>query len=102
MANMRIISRATLKDFWNQSKFADSEQPLKAWYDEAKHANWQTPQDIKDLYRNASFVGNNRVIFNTHGNKYRLVVAVNYNFSILYIRFVGTHKQYDAIDVTTI
>ncbi len=99
---MRIISRAALRDFWNQPKFADSEQPLKVWYDEAKIANWQTPQDIKDLYRNASFVSNNRVVFNILGNKYRLVVAVNYKFSILYIRFVGTHKQYDAIDVTII
>lgn len=99
---MRIISRATLKDFWNQPRYADSEQSLKAWFDEAKHANWQTPQDIKDLYRNASFVGNNRVVFNLHGNKYRLVVAVSYKFAIIYIRFVGTHKQYDAIDVTTI
>lgn len=99
---MRIISRATLRQFWCQAKYADSEQPLKSWYDEAKNANWQAPQDIKELYRNASFVGNNKVVFNIHGNKYRLVVAINYKFGILYIRFVGTHKQYDAIDVATI
>ena len=102
MGNMRIISRATLRDFWETPKYSDSEQALKSWYDEAKHANWQTPQDIKSKYRNASFVGNNRVVFNIHGNKYRLVVAVNYNFSMCYIRFVGTHKEYDAIDVSTI
>lgn len=102
MGNMRIISRATLRDFWESPQYNDSEQPLKSWYDEVKHANWQTPQDIKDKYRSASFIGNNRVVFNIHGNKYRLVVAVNYKFSMCYVRFVGTHKQYDAIDVSTI
>ena len=99
---MRIVSRATLKKFWEQTKYKDSEQPLRAWFDEAKHADWQTPQDIKNLYRNASFVGNNRVVFNIHGNKYRLVVAVNYKFSMCYIRFVGTHTEYDKIDVETV
>lgn len=82
--------------------YADAEQALKAWYDEAKHANWQTPQEIKNQFRSASFVGNNRVVFNIHGNKYRLVVAINYAFSVCYVRFVGTHKQYDKIDVATI
>lgn len=99
---MRIVSRAALREFWEQPEYADSEQPLKAWFDEAKTANWQTSHDIKEKYRNASFVGNNRVVFNIHGNKYRLVVAVKYEFSMVYIRFVGTHKQYDAIDVATI
>ncbi|AEG31156.1 Protein of unknown function DUF2136 [Thiomicrospira cyclica ALM1] len=99
---MRIISRAMLRDFWETPAFSDAEQALKAWYDEAKHADWQTPQDIKDQFRNASFVGNNRVVFNIHGNKYRLVVAINYSFSVCYVRFVGTHKQYDKIDVATI
>ena len=82
--------------------YSDAEQALKAWYDEAKHANWQTPQEIKNQFRSASFVGNNRVVFNIHGNKYRLVVAINYAFSVCYVRFVGTHKQYDKIDVATI
>ncbi len=99
---MRIVSRAALREFWEQPNYVDSEQPLKAWYDEAKHANWQTPQDIKVLYRNASFVGNNRVVFNIHGNKYRLIVAVNYNFSMIYVRFVGTHAQYDKVDAATV
>lgn len=99
---MRIISRATLKSFWEQPEYCDSEQPLKAWYDEAKHADWKTSHDIKAKYRNASFVGNNRVVFNIHGNKYRLIVAVNYKFSMVYIRFVGTHKQYDKVDAATI
>lgn len=99
---MRIISRAMLRDFWETPAFSDAEQALKAWYDEARHANWLTPQDIKDQFRSASFVGNDRVVFNIHGNKYRLVVAINYSFSVCYVRFVGTHKQYDKIDVATI
>lgn len=99
---MRIISRSALRKFWEQPNYADSEQPLKSWYDEAKHADWKTPQEIKALYRNASFVGNNRVVFNIHGNKYRLIVAVNYNFSIIYVRFVGTHAQYDKMNAATI
>ena len=99
---MRVISRTTLRDFWEKPQYSDAEQPLKAWYDETKHANWRTPQDIKNQYRSASFVGKNRVVFNIHGNKYRLVIAVNYRFAMCYVRFVGTHKQYDAIDVATI
>jgi len=99
---MRIVSRATLKEFWEQPIYSDSEQPLKAWHEETKKADWNSPQDIKNQYRNASFVGNNRVVFNIHGNKYRLVVAINYAFSICYIRFVGTHQNYDKIDAATI
>lgn len=99
---MRVISRATLKRFWEQSDYRDAEQPLKAWYDEVKVANWKTTHDIKAMYGNASFVGNNRVVFNVHGNKYRLIVALNYKFSIVYVRFIGTHKQYDRVDAATI
>ncbi|WP_036180487.1 type II toxin-antitoxin system HigB family toxin [Marinomonas sp. MED121] len=99
---MRVISRAHLRDFWLHANYQDAEQPLKSWYDEVKKAHWKTPQDIKALYRNASLVGNKRVVFNIHGNKYRLIVAVNYDFSMVYIRFVGTHAQYDKIDAATI
>ncbi|KZM40323.1 toxin RelE [Marinomonas sp. SBI22] len=99
---MRIISRASLRDFWLQASYRDAEQPLKSWYDEVKKANWKTPQDIKALYRSASFVGNNRVVFNIHGNKYRLIVAVNYAFAMVYVRFVGTHAQYDKVNAATI
>lgn len=99
---MRVVSRAALRDFWEQPTCRDSEQPLKAWYEEAKSATWCNPQEIKSMYRNASFVGNNRVIFNIHGNKYRLVVAMNYRFSMAYIRFVGTHAEYDKIDAAVI
>ncbi|WP_299496456.1 type II toxin-antitoxin system HigB family toxin [uncultured Shewanella sp.] len=99
---MRIVSRAALKAFWEQPKYKDSEQPLKSWFDEAKHADWRSSHDIKALYRNASFVGNNRVVFNIHGNKYRLIIAVNYQFSMCYIRFVGTHAEYDKVNAETI
>lgn len=99
---MRIISRAALRKFWENPKYKDAEQPLKAWYDEVKQAVWKSTQDIKAKYRHASFVANNRVVFNIHGNKYRLVVAVRYDIGIVFIRFVGTHKQYDEIDVAVV
>ena len=99
---MRIFSRKTLREFWELSNHADSEQPLKAWYDEATQANWKTPNEIKAQYKSASIVGNNRVVFNIHGNKYRLIIAINYPAQIVFIRFVGTHKQYDKIDTKTI
>jgi mRNA interferase HigB len=96
---MRIILRKTLRSFWEKDGHKDSEQPLRAWYAEAKRAHWKTPQDIKNQYRSASFVGNTRVVFNIGGNKYRLIIAVKYDFEIVFIRFIGTHKQYDKIDV---
>jgi mRNA interferase HigB len=97
---MRIIARKTLRDFWGQHPSA--QRPLQAWYADAKQAHWKSPGDIKNVYCNASIVANNRVIFNIKGNSYRLVVAINYDYAIVYIRFVGTHKEYDSIDVTTI
>lgn len=97
---MRVISRKTLKNFW--IKHPQAEQPLKAWFCEAEQALWDTPQDIKDHYRSADFLKNNRVIFNIAGNKYRLIVQINYSYSIVYIRFLGTHKEYDKIDPETI
>ncbi|MCS6271854.1 type II toxin-antitoxin system HigB family toxin [Shewanella baltica] len=99
---MRIVSRAALKAFWEQPKYRDAEQPLKAWFDECKHADWKSSHDIKALYRHASIVANNRAVFNIHGNKYRLIVAVNYQFSMCYIRFLGTHAEYDKVDASTI
>ncbi len=99
---MRIISRTTLKAFWEQSEYADSEQPLKAWFDEAKQAKWQNPNEIKTHYKNASILKDSRVVFNIHGNKYRLIVKINYGFGIVYIRFVGTHKLYDKIDANEV
>ena len=97
---MRIISRKTIREFWE--KHPDAEQALEAWYHDAKRAVWKTPADIKNVYRNASFVGNNRVVFNIKGNQYRLVVAIQYQHGIIYIRFIGTHAEYDKIDAATI
>jgi len=84
-----------LKSFWR--KHPDAESPLRAWYKEAKSANWRSPQDIKNAYRGASILRNNRVVFNVKGNTYRLVVAVKYEFQVVYIRFIGTHTEYDKI-----
>ena len=99
---MRIISRKALRQFWEHSQYADSEQPLRAWFREASRADWRSPAEIKAAYRSASIVGNDRVVFNIGGNKYRLVVRVNYAYGIVYIRFVGTHRQYDRIDASEV
>ena len=96
---MRIIARRTLREFWEGSGHRDSEAPLRAWFAEASKADWANPADIKRQHRNASIVGNSRVVFNIGGNKYRLVVAVKYEPRIVFIRFVGTHAEYDRIDV---
>ena len=90
---MCIISRKTLREFWE--KHPDAESPLKAWYTEAKRAEWSGPQAIKTAYRTASILRNNRVVFNIKGNTYRLVVAVKYEFQVVYI--IGTHAEYDKI-----
>ena len=76
--------------------------PLESWHDEAAQADWRTPQDIKAQYRNASICGNNRVVFNIAGNKYRLVVEMQYRAGIAWVKFIGTHARYDMIDVETV
>ena len=85
----------------NQTVYAErlQEQALKAWFREASNADWASPAEIKAAFRTASIVRNNRVVFNVCGNKYRLVVKVNYAYRVVYIRFIGTHAQYDRIDV---
>ena len=99
---MRVISRKTLREFWERPGRADAEQPLKAWFQEAEHADWATPADVKSFYRSASIVANDRIVFNIGGNKYRLVVRVNYPYRMVYIRFVGTHHEYDQINATEV
>ena len=99
---MRVISRKTLRLFWEKREYADAEQPLKAWFREASYADWANPAAIKDAFGNASIVGNNRVVFNIGGNKYRVVVRVNYPYRVMYVRFVGTHAQYDRINMEEI
>ncbi len=99
---MRIIARKALRRFWERPEYSDSEQPLRAWFREASRAEWNHPADIRAAYRTASFVGNDRVVFNIGGNKYRLIVRVNYAYGIIYIRFIGTHRQYDQIDASKV
>jgi mRNA interferase HigB len=97
---MRIISRSALREFW--AKYPETEGSLQAWYANVKRANWKTPSDVKAIYRNASFIQNNRVVFNIKGNSYRLIVAINYQYGIVYVRFVGTHQAYNRINAATI
>lgn len=97
---MRVIAVSTLRAFWQ--RHPDAEQPLKAWYEEATSAIWAQPADIKAQYRSASVLKNRRVVFNIKGNDYRLIVAVAYKLQIVYVKFVGTHKEYDAVDAVTI
>ena len=97
---MRVISRKTLKDFWEQH--AEAEQPLKAWFHETKAAHWKSFADIKARYRSADALPGSRVVFNIRGNTYRLIVRIHYNTGIVFLRFLGTHAEYDKIDATTI
>lgn len=93
---MRVIAIGTLRDFW--AKHPQAETPLRAWFAEASRAVWKTPADIKAAHRNASFLENNRVVFNIKGNDFRLIVAVHYNREMMFVRFIGTHADYDALD----
>ena len=97
---MHIISRKKLRECWE--RHADAEQPLRAWYADAKIAVWEKPTDITGTYANASILPNNRVVFNIKGGNYRLVVAIHYKSGIVFIRFVGTHQEYDRIDATAV
>jgi len=100
---MRIIARKTLIQFWESNpQYADGRASLEAWYHEVKQADWSSPTDIKAKYRSASILKSDRVVFNISGNKYRLVVYINFSSKIVYIRFIGTHRQYDQIEVETI
>lgn len=93
---MHVISRKTLSDYW--AKVPETEQALKSWFAEAEKAEWKNPANIKEKYRSASILKNNRVVFNICGNKYRLIVRINYNSNTVFIRFVGTHSEYDKIN----
>jgi mRNA interferase HigB len=99
---MRIIAFRTLREFWEKPEYTDTEASLRAWYHDAKSAIWKNSNDLKQQYKNASILGEGRAIFNIKGNQYRLVVAIDYEFQVLFVRFIGTHKQYDNIDAKTI
>ncbi|MFN2458725.1 MAG: type II toxin-antitoxin system HigB family toxin [Chitinophagaceae bacterium] len=97
---MRVIAKKTLREFWK--KHPDCEQQLKAWYQEADKAEWRNTNDIKSEYPSASFLAENRVVFNIKGNNYRLIVKIRFDYQMVWIRFIGTHGEYDKIDTTKI
>lgn len=99
---MRVIAVSTLKEFWEKPEYQDAEVPLRAWYEEMEKGNWKTPAEIKAQYANASVLKDRRVVFNIKGNDYRVIVSVAYRFQAMYVKFVGTHKQYDEIDAQTV
>ncbi len=96
----RIFAKSTLRDYWK--KHPDSEQYLKTWYDTAMSTEWKTPNDVKQTYVNASILRNSRIVFNIKGNLYRLVAKFNFEKQWIFIRFIGTHTEYDKIDANTI
>ena len=99
---MRIIAFRTIREFFETPEYSDSEISLRAWYYDAKTANWKNSNELKQQYKNASILGEGRVVFNIKGNKYRLVVTIEYEFQVIFIRFIGTHKQYDKINIKII
>lgn len=100
---VRIIAVSTLKAFLRRNPaYGDAQDPVMAWVRQVKAADWASPTDVKRAVRSASILKGGRVVFNIGGNKYRVVVWINYPYRVVYIRFVGTHRQYDAIDARTI
>jgi len=97
---MRIISVSTLRKFWE--KYPDAEQPLKTWVNDARQAEWKQPADIKATYRSASILKNRRVVFNIKGNSYRLIVSVAFNTGNIFIKFIGSHAEYDKVNAETV
>jgi len=97
---MNIISKRTIVQFYE--KYPNSRTALEVWYADAKKAIWKSPNDIKDIYATASFVADNRIVFNIKGNDYRLVVHVDYPRKIVRVKFIGTHSQYNKINVVEI
>lgn len=97
---MRVIAKSTLKAFWE--KHEEAEVPLKTWYKIAEKSDWRDGHEVKRTYADASIIGSNRIVFNIKGNKYRIVVYAVFKVKKIFIRFVGTHQQYDRIDVKTI
>lgn len=97
---MRVIALRTLREFWE--RHPDARPSMEAWYADARRAKWKTPSEIKATYRNASIIVGNRVVFNMKGNSYRLVVAVQYEHGIVFVRFIGTHREYDHINAETV
>src|SRR5690554_5596519 len=96
----RIFAKSTLREFWE--KYPDSEQYLKTWYDTAKNSDWKNPNEVRQSYSNASILNDRRIVFNIKGNRYRLIAKFNFEKQWVFIRFIGTHPEYDRIDANTI
>jgi mRNA interferase HigB len=100
---MRVIAKRTLREFWqSSSQYGDAQGPIEAWHAEAEKASWRTPQEVKAQFRPASVLKGGRVVFNMAGNKYRLVVALDYTRQACFVKFIGTHEQYDRINAETV
>ncbi len=97
---MNVISKRTLVKFYERHPQAKT--PLEVWHADARKAEWQSPEDIKAIYASASFVADNRVVFNIKGNDYRLIVHIDYKRKIVRIKFIGTHSEYDKIDAVEV
>lgn len=97
---MRIIAKKILRDFWE--KHTNCEEQLKSWFQETSISNWKTPNEIKADYPSSSILADNRIVFNIKGNNYRLIVKINFEYQMIWIRFIGTHAEYDKIDANKI
>jgi len=97
---LRVIAKKILREFW--TKHSDCEQQLKAWYQETLNAEWKNTNEIKLEYPTASIIGDSRIVFNIKGNSYRLIVKINFDYQMIWIRFIGTHAEYDKINAKTI
>jgi len=96
---MRIVSKKSLKDFYENPSYSDSKNALEAWHKEVLKLNWNNPNEIRLMYRNTSIIGDERVLFNIAGSKYKIIVKIDYYAKVVFIKFIGTHKQYDKINV---
>ena len=99
---MRVVAKRSLKAFWERAGRRDAKAPLESWYEEALRSEWTSPHAVQSHYAAASFVGRHRVVFNIGGNKYRLVVEMQYRAGIAWVKFIGTHAEYDRINVETV
>jgi mRNA interferase HigB len=99
---MRIIAVSTLRAFWSKREYQDAEKPLRAWVSVVRRADWSKPTEVKADFNTADILRDGRIVFDIGGNKYRLVAWINYPYRVLYVRFVGTHRQYDKIDAQTV
>lgn len=99
---MHVISKRRLREFWERPLRGDAQEPLEAWHAEAERSQWKNFADVKRSYSNASSVANDRIVFNIGGNKYRLIVGINYKAEIAFVKFIGSHKEYDQIDASTV